>query len=525
MPEPAERFSIIEDRKPRPPAEQFKSRESKELVLAFSGPVGSGTDLVTDKSIELLNDYGYIVEKIKLSDYIKKLNNVKPVVSEDLTALSKKDRYEILQTAGNKLREQYTNDILAELAITHIAHHRLSAHISKSEDATPQNIEPERVAYIIDQLKHPEEVLLLRAVYGNLFYMIGVLCTYDKRKSKLIDEGLDPADAEHVMERDQKEDFKYGQQLDKTLELSDLFVRNNHSNSSAIEIQVKRFFELVHGKQGITPTLDEYGMYSAYSASLKSACLSRQVGAAILNKHGNIIATGCNDVPRCGGGLYEESDKEKDQRCIHIEGGKCFNDHHKLKLKEQLKNILVQKTVNPDLVDAIAEELYLSTRLRDILEYSRSVHAEMDAITSVARKGGNTIKGCYLFSTTFPCHNCARHIIASGIEKVVYIEPYEKSLAIELHGDSIELEPDEAKMDGIKKVVFIHFEGIAPNRYHQFFKAPTKRKDKFGKLVTVSVREAPKIAPQYLDKYFDLESKVAQHINSVGINCDEFKTD
>ncbi|PUB86300.1 MAG: deoxycytidylate deaminase [gamma proteobacterium symbiont of Ctena orbiculata] len=475
-----------------------------------------------NKSVELLNDYGYSVENIKLSDYIKKLNTIKQVVSADLSSLTKKDRYEKLQTAGNKLRNHYQNDILAELAISHIATHRYSKHLDSDSDASLDNVEPDRVAYIIDQLKHPDEVLLLRAIYGNLFYQIGVLCTYDQRKLKLMDEGLGQAEAEHVMERDQKEDFKYGQQLDRTLELSDLFVRNNHSNSATIERQVRRFLELVHGKQGITPTVDEYGMYAAYSAGLKSACLSRQVGASILDPDGNIISTGCNDVPKAGGGLYEECDNDNDQRCIHKEGGKCFNDHYKLKLKDELKTILKDHDLDTNSAKNVSNKLYMSTRVRDILEYSRSVHAEMDAITTVARNGGSALKGSYLYSTTFPCHNCARHIIASGIERVIYIEPYEKSLAIELHGDSIELEPDEATQKDSNKVIFLHFEGIAPNRYHQFFKALPNRKDAKGKLINITVREAPKVAPQYLDRYFDLESKVVAHISDVGIDAKKF---
>lgn len=43
-------------------------------------------------------------------------------------------------------------------------------------------------------------------------------------------------------------------------------------------------------------------MYSAYAASLQSACLSRQVGAALLDDEGNLLAVGKNDVPKSGGG-------------------------------------------------------------------------------------------------------------------------------------------------------------------------------------------------------------------------------
>jgi deoxycytidylate deaminase len=52
------------------------------------------------------------------------------------------------------------------------------------------------------------------------------------------------------------------------------------------------------------PKMDEMGMYIAYGYSLRSASLSRRVGAAILNADGDVIAVGTNEVPRFKGGLY-----------------------------------------------------------------------------------------------------------------------------------------------------------------------------------------------------------------------------
>jgi deoxycytidylate deaminase len=81
------------------------------------------------------------------------------------------------------------------------------------------------------------------------------------------------------------------------------------------------------------------------------------------------------------------------------------------------------------------------TRLGGLLKFSRSVHAEMDALLSVGRSGVSTI-GSRLFVTTFPCHFCARHIVTAGVYKVQYIEPYPKSQALALHGDAIETVPE-----------------------------------------------------------------------------------
>ena len=70
----------------------------------------------------------------------------------------------------------------------------------------------------LDSLKHPEEIKLLRAVYGNMFYLFGVLCPEDLRKNRLIDKKqIEPAKAVQLMERDKSEDEKYGQQLLKTI--------------------------------------------------------------------------------------------------------------------------------------------------------------------------------------------------------------------------------------------------------------------------------------------------------------------
>ena len=84
---------------------------------------------------------------------------------------------------------------------------------------------------------------------------------------------------------------------------------------------------------------------------------------------------------------------------------------------------------------------------KSLIEFSRSVHAEMHAIINAGKLNGEKIRGGTLFCTTYPCHNCARHIIAAGIEKVYYIEPYIKSKAPELHDDSItEIENEHNKV-------------------------------------------------------------------------------
>jgi cytidine deaminase len=115
----------------------------------------------------------------------------------------------------------------------------------------------------------------------------------------------------------------------------------------------------------------------------------------------------------------------------------------------------------------------------ELIAYGRTVHAEMDAITSAARRG-TSVHGSVLFTTTFPCHECGRHIVAAGISNVVYVEPYPKSRVAQLHNDSVDLMVDEPSTQATEpsRVVFRPFVGIAPRRLHQLFSLePRKNND------------------------------------------------
>ena len=87
--------------------------------------------------------------------------------------------------------------------------------------------------------------------------------------------------------------------------------------------------------------------------------------------------------------------------------------------------------------------------------------------------------GCTLHTTTFPCHDCAKHIVAAGISRVVYVEPYPKSLAAELYPDSVAV---EGKGDPARQVPFDPFVGIAPRKYIELF-TMVDRKDDKGKAI------------------------------------------
>lgn len=507
--------------------ELIKKRRSQELLIGICGAIGSGTKELGSTLQTILAEHNYEVELIKISTIIYDIK-----ADPSLSGLSGYKKYKFYQEAGNEIRQKMGTTKLAAEAIADIIRKRekyLPKKLDAAEEIRLDDLKnTKRVAYIIDQLKHPDEVTLLRTVYKQNFYLVGVISTEKERKNNLEQQPMLPKEADDLVHRDRSDKSNYGQQVEKTFHLSDYFIRNKHNNASQLNNAVERFVKLVHGYNGVTPTNDEVGMFEAYSASLKSACLSRQVGAAIMNDKGDILSSGCNDVPVFGGGLYTAEHGDGDHRCI-FKGEKCFNDLHKKILQEQFEKILDEEFTkilnedfskkleadgvkNPNAIVSevlkakgnLAEKLLKESKAKDLIEYSRAIHAEMDALIQLARTEGETTLGATLYTTTYPCHNCARHIVAAGIHKVIYIEPYEKSLALQLHDDSISDTAEE------NKVSFEPFDGASPRRYSKFFEASGRKDKNTGKAIKIKPADAYHIDPQFLDSYIEYENKVAE---------------
>ena len=138
-----------------------------------------------------------------------------------------------------------------------------------------------------------------------------------------------------------------------------------------------------------------------------------------------------------------------------------------------------------------------------------------------ARNGIST-KGCSMYMTTFPCHNCAKHIIAAGIKKVVYIEPYPKSKALDFYKNQI----SQNEQDQNDKVVFSAFKGVGPHRFVDLFSMQSirwysrTRKKKDGYIVQWNRGEANLRNPMALLSYIEMErsayKQYAEEIAGIG---------
>ena len=333
-----------------------------------------------------------------------------------------------------------------------------------------------RVAVIFDSFKHPSEIFTLKDCYEERLLTFTVFCPSRIRKDRLTQKGVSQRVIDEIFDRDEFELDKNGQKVRDTAYLSDFFIRNASDNTVKLGRTLDRYLEIIFASKIHSPNFDERGMGKAFGAAANSVCLSRQVGAAVYDQQGKLLATGCNDVPKFGGGLYgEEADATADHRCFNWREGVCHNDAEKEKIYKE-----ISETIFPDRLDEkrskLRQDIVLdrikSTRIKDLIEFSRSVHAEMDAIVSVGRHGtGSTLRGT-LFSKTFPCHSCARHIVAAGITRVVFVEPYAKSLALKLHPDSITLREEDQE----GAVLFVQYEGVSPKVFPRFFSVERSRK-------------------------------------------------
>ncbi|HEY9637965.1 MAG TPA: dCMP deaminase family protein [Coleofasciculaceae cyanobacterium] len=121
------------------------------------------------------------------------------------------------------------------------------------------------------------------------------------------------------------------------------------------------------------PTWDEYFLMLAKLAATRSTCLAFPVGAVIVNKNKQVLATGYNSSPAGSAHCTEQ--------------GYCYPG---------LSSCNASKTMP-----------------------SRAVHAEANAIAQAAKHGIATV-GASIYVTLEPCLSCLKLIISAGIGEVFY---------------------------------------------------------------------------------------------------------
>lgn len=551
-----------------------------EMVIGLVAPIGVSLDSVVDslsKSIALYNYDIEVISVVNLPELIlgKKLRKLSRRAIDNLSwhmPELRKIAHKHIKT--NETDETDGSDIYAVLVVEYI---RKLRRQKKDKTST---------VYILDNLKHPKDIESLKRVYKKAFYSIGVTASINQRiefkysgnNNKDISNILEDSKGLNKAAHEIYEDYDFISNADRknnwanatgdAYQLSDFFINLSNGNiEETLTPNIERFVDLICGAPIITPTPREHSMFMAYVSSIRSADLSRQVGATITNQDNDVIAMGANEIPQGGGGQYwatetyvahtqENADKLKenplDQR-DYIQG---FDANAKVKneiFEEIVKSLECEGVISGD--ESTKDKVLIAlknTAVDDLTEFGRVVHAEMSSLM-VAAKNGISVKNAHMYCTTYPCHNCAKHIVAAGIKTVEYIEPYPKSKANILHKDSI-FDPDsiieegdiskhdiiemmvgyykkskqqspQEYLDQLKgKVHFIPYVGIGPQKYLDLFSMKLgdsrtiKRKNKTGanylERNTINMPRVPVLTEQSLFN----EDQFIETINSNSIS-------
>jgi hypothetical protein len=279
-----------------------KTSEFPELIFAFAAPVGVDLSTLVQGLQESLDAVGYRHKHIKLSGLLRNFERWTAVPESPVDK-----RYEALMNAGDEFREEIkSGDALAMLAVGEIREHRQQEGGDAKEPVVRQ-------AYILDSLKHPDEVKTLRTIYGSAFVLISAYAPKDARVEELArriarsnhaaKRDVHKGAAQRIVDRDEAESGKaLGQNMRDTFPLADVFIEVEREK--ATKDSIRRFVNLLFGYPFETPTREEHGMFHAQAAAFRSGSLARQVGACLTTPEGDVLAVGTNDVPKAGGGLY-----------------------------------------------------------------------------------------------------------------------------------------------------------------------------------------------------------------------------
>ena len=387
----------------------MKANRRSNLVIGLTGPFGSGCS--TMRQILANSDFNF--KDFTISTHIRE----ELKIERSLIEKGKPGWRKVLQEHGDKRRKSnpayWIEKVIEEIDRTGVG---------------------EEAQIVIDGFRNNLEVQEIRRIYPR-FFLVAVCAEKDKRWLRVQkDYNRDYREFEDDDRRDQNEDFKWGQSVQKCVDDADYVYYNNEDHAVLVDgsntpntdkikrifkEQAKDFVPLMMGDVSPrTPRPEEVEITAAYAQSHASRCLKRHVGAVItigINGQEHPISMGFNENPSGIRTCYDENACYKDEnmtaklskRGEEIYCPSCGKEHRNL----EKPWICVQCGAN------FKEWLYPNRNM----VLCTAIHAEERAILSLGDRSAN---GGTIYVTTFPCFQCARLILDTGIKKIVYVEAY-----------------------------------------------------------------------------------------------------
>lgn len=315
---------------------------------------------------------------------------------------------------------------------------------------------------VIDSIRNSMEALYLRERFSD-FYLISIhdVNSMDHLKTKVANlykphqysEDLVELYCKSVLRLNKGEsglqDFEKGilssPDTNRVIEQSEIHIQNIWGSPNAKEEESLRYMAeqwiryaaLILHPGIITPTMSERCMAVAYTAKLNSGCLARQVGAAITNKDGSVRSIGWNEVPhgQVSCSLRTIDGIVSDDPCTRF----AYSEFEMMgteKYKDDKTFITkIKEDFGEDLPSCAAQLhglpfSYCFRILHNRYEghqnqvFTRSLHAEENAIIQMSKYGGEALKDGVIYVTASPCELCSKKLYQIGVRRIVYIDPY-----------------------------------------------------------------------------------------------------
>ena len=192
-----------------------------------------------------------------------------------------------------------------------------------------------------------------------------------------------------------------------------------NNNSTQNEDEMEKYLGLMQREAGINPfafnikkrsdylSWDEYFMGIAFLSAQRSKDPNTQVGACIVDANKCIIGIGYNGFPRgCSDAVLPWA-----------RTGSC--DLHK---KYPYGTFQCHASLQSTLVTLLFHITYpLNLLIYHTPSFDKVVHAEVNAILN---KCSASVRGATIYVALFPCNECSKVIIQSGIREVVYLNDF-----------------------------------------------------------------------------------------------------
>jgi deoxycytidylate deaminase/dephospho-CoA kinase len=315
----------------------------------------------------------------------------------------------------------------------------------------------------IDAIRNVGEVRWLQERYGERFTLFALYADKSVRYERYRKEYASEAEFSRDDQRDRGETAEdWGQQVARCVDAADIFLINNdqvdeYRLDTVLGDKIAKYCAIAEGRGTDFADPCEMLMNLAYSASHGSRCLKRQVGAVIA-RGAEPLSTGFNENP------------DRMKPCVDEFDGTCFRDR-------------IRQNKYNELVDQSARCPHCGREFRDVLLppwtcpqcrhklddyffpdramwWCTALHAEHRAIINA---GERQMHDCDIYTTTFPCPQCAQQIIHAGLKRVIYVDAYPDvggQQLLDRAGVELEL-----------------FEGVRSRNFHRFFSGVQAQKE------------------------------------------------